>query len=171
MKKNLLLFLSLALIICFSACNKKQKPVFDLESPGSELIAVYDDSSPNIVYYYKLDKNGNKTDEKIGESYFYENKQVYMGGGSKDGEKDGEWRAFYKDGSIWVEAFYISGKEHGAYNVYRENGNPYYKGHYNNGICDGTWSFYDENGKETKKIKADENTIACQDCPKCRKLK
>jgi antitoxin component YwqK of YwqJK toxin-antitoxin module len=124
-----------------------------------------------VVYYYKTDEKGNKTDEKVGEAYYYENKQQFVGGGLKEGKREGKWYAFFRDGSVQTEAFYIDGKEHGDYNVYRENGNPFFKGHYDHGNCDGTWSWYDENGNQTKKIKADKNTIACEYCQKCLKLK
>jgi antitoxin component YwqK of YwqJK toxin-antitoxin module len=160
------------MLVCFTACSKRHpKPVFDLNTKGGEIVASYNDSTPKAVFYYKVDKNGNPTQEKIGEAYFYDNKQEYIGGGLKDGKRDGKWHAFFKDGSVQTEAFYIDGKEHGAYNVYRENGTPIYKGHYDHGICDGTWYYYNEKGEETKKISADENTIACEYCPKCMKLK
>jgi len=161
------------LIISFAACNKqsKPKPVFDLYSPGSEVMAAYNDSTPQVVYYYKVDEKGAPTKEKIGEAYYYENKQEYIGGGLKDDKREGRWYAFFRDGSVQTEAFYIDGKEHGAYNVFRANGKPLFKGHYDHGICDGTWSWYDENGNQTKKLKADKNTIACEWCSKCLKLK
>jgi antitoxin component YwqK of YwqJK toxin-antitoxin module len=163
--------LILGFIVCFTACNKKPKPVFAIDSPQGEIVASYNDTLPQIIFFYKLDENGKKTQEKIGEAYYYENKQEYVGGGLKDGKREGKWYAFFRDGSVQTEAFYVDGKEHGAYNVYRENGKPLYKGHYNNGICDGTWYIYDEDGKLTKKIKADEKTIACEYCAKCRKLR
>jgi len=161
-----------AIAFVFTAChNKKPKPVFDLNTPGGEVMSAYDDTTPQVVFYYKVDNKGKKTQEKIGEAYFYENKQEYVGGGLKDGKRDGKWYAFFRDGSVQTEAFYIDGKEHGAYNVYRENGNPIFKGHYDHGICNGTWYWYDETGKQTKKIKADKNTIVCEYCPKCLQLK
>jgi len=163
--------LIITLLIYFTACNKrKPKPVFDLNTKGGQVVASYNDSTPQVVYYYKLDKDGKPTDEKIGEAYYYENKQEYVSGGLKDGKRNGKWYAFFRDGSVQTEAFYIDGIEHGAYNVYQENGNPLYKGHYDHGNCDGTWYFYDKNGKEIKKIKADKNTIGCEFCPKCRQL-
>jgi antitoxin component YwqK of YwqJK toxin-antitoxin module len=134
-------------------------------------MASYNDTIPQVVFYYKVDKKGNQTQEKIGEAYYYDNKQEYIGGGLKDGKREGKWYAFFKDGSVQTEAFYIDGKEHGAYNIYRENGKPLFKGHYDHGICNGTWYWYDENGKQTKKVKADKNTIACEYCSKCMRLK
>ena len=162
----------IGILICFTACKKSPpKPVFDLTTRGGEVMASYNDSTPQVVFYYKVDENGKQTQEKIGEAYYYENKQEYVGGGLKNEKRDGKWYAFFPDGSLQTEAFYIEGKEHGAYNIYRENGKPFVKGHYNHGICDGTWYFYDETGIQTKKIKADKNTIACGYCQKCLQLK
>jgi antitoxin component YwqK of YwqJK toxin-antitoxin module len=166
------LFTILLILICFTACkNKKTKPVFDLNSPGSKVIATYTDSLPQIVYYYKTDEQGKTTDEKIGEAYYYENKQEYVGGGLKDGQREGKWYAFFRDGSVQTEAFYIDGKEHGPYNVYHENGKPMFKWHYDHGVCDGTWYWYDENGNVTKKMKTDKNVITCGYCEKCLKIR
>ena len=161
-----------SLLICFNACSpKKPKPVFELNSPGSEVVASYNDSIPQVVFFYKVDENGNQTTEKIGEAYYYDNKQEYVGGGLKNGKRDGKWYAFFKDGSVQTEAFYIEGKEHGHYNVYREDGKLFFKGHFDHGNCDGTWFFYDETGKQTRKIVADKNTMACEYCQKCLKLR
>jgi len=165
-------FCVIAMVIFLSACNKKQpKPVFDLNTPGSQVVASYNDSTPQVVYYYKVDEKGETTQEKIGEAYYYENKQEYIGGGLKEGKREGKWYAFFKDGSVQTEAFYVDGKMDGSYKVYQENGKLLYKGHYDHGNCDGTWYFYDSEGKVTKVTKADKNTIVCGYCPRCLELK
>jgi len=162
-------------VLFFTSCIHNQKnppkPLFDLSTPGGEVQVAYNDSIPKKVYYYKVDDNGKKSQEIIGEAHYYPNKQEYMGGAMKDGNREGKWYAYFPDGSVQTEAFYVDGKEHGVYNIYRENGKPYLKAHYDHGICDGTWIWYDENGKQTEKIKADKNTIACGYCKKCLALK
>jgi len=167
------LWLFVMLIIVVSCRNKQSTPllVFDLNAPGGEVVASFEDNTPQVVFYYKVDENGKQTQEQIGVVEFYPHQQERLGGGLKDGERDGQWYAFFPDGSVQTDAFYIDGKEHGAYTVYRENGTAYYKGYYNQGICDGTWYWYDEAGKQTRKIKADKNTIACEYCKKCLQLK
>ncbi|MDR2970785.1 MAG: hypothetical protein LBU83_02475 [Bacteroidales bacterium] len=158
-------------LFCLTTCKHKPKPVFDLNSPGGIIIASYNDTTPHVVFYYKVDEKGNPTQEKIGEAFYYDNKQEYVGGGLKDGKKEGKWYAFFKDGSVQTEVFYVDGQRHGDYNLYRENGKPLLKGHYDHGICNGTWYYYDETGKVKKKVKADKKTIVCEDCPKCNGLK
>ena len=167
------LFLIFGILVIFAACekNKKISPEFTLKTPGGEVVERWNDSLPKVMYYYKVDEQGKATDEKIGVAEYYQNQQEYVTGGLKDGKRDGKWFAFFPDGSVQTEAFFVNGKEHGPYNIFRENGSPLFKGHYNLGICDGTWTWYDENGNLTKKIKADKNTIACNWCSKCMKLK
>ena len=164
----------LGVLIFLLSCNQKQsisKPEFDMDTPGGTVVDVFEDDSPKVIHYYKIDEKGAQTQEHIGVAEFYPNQQERVGGGLKEGKRNGQWHAFFPDGSVQVEAFYIDGLEHGDYIIYRENGNMYYKGHYEHGICDGTWYWYDENGKQTKKVKAEKNTIACEYCSKCLQLK
>lgn len=161
-------------LVFLVSCNNTQappKPEFDLDTPGGEVVVAFEDNTPQVVFYYKIDETGNQTQEHIGVAEFYANQQERLGGGLKEGKRNGQWYAFFPDGSVQTNAFYMDGKEHGNYMVYRENGKPYYKGHFDYGICDGTWFWYDENGKVTRKIKADKNTIACEYCKKCLELK
>jgi len=167
-----ILLSALGLVIVFSSCqNQQAKPEFTLDTPGGVIAESWNDTLPKVIFYYKLDKEGNKTNERIGVAEFYQNQQEYVTGGLKEGKREGKWFAFFPDGSVQTEAFYINGKEHGPYNVYRENGNPIFKGHYNHGSCDGTWYWYDETGKETKKVKTDKNTMGCEWCSRCMGLK
>jgi hypothetical protein len=163
------------IIVCFVACNNKQqkhpRPEFTLDTPGGKIAEMWNDTTPKVVYYYKLDEEGIPSQERIGVAEFYQNQQEYRSGGLKDGKWEGKCYAFFRDGSVQAESFYVDGKLHGAYNLYRENGKPFLKGHYSHDICDGTWTWYDEAGKQTKKIKADKNTIACEWCAKCLQLK
>jgi len=171
LNRNLWIF---GILACFAACQNKQqhpKPEFTLNTPGGKVNEYWNDTLPKVVYYYKIDETGEPTTEEVGVAEFYQNKQEYVSGGLKDGNKEGKWFAFYRDGLVQTETFYVDGKIHGVYNLYRENGKPLLKGYYDHDICTGTWTWYDEAGKQTKKIKADKNTIACEWCAKCLQLK
>ena len=149
----------------------RPKPVFDADLPGSEVILSFEDATPRVVFHFKIDENGNQTPEQIGVSEYYPNQQERLGGGLKDGQRNGQWYAFFPDGTVQTDAFYVNGKEHGPYVVYRDNGKPFYQGHFNNGNCDGTWYWYDEAGQQTRMVVADKKTIACDYCKKCISLK
>ena len=162
-------------LLFFTSCINKQKdppkPPFDLNTPGGEVQAFYNDTIPKVIFYYQVDEQGNTTDEKIGVADFHPNKKEYRSYGLKDERMEGKCYAFFEDGSVQCESFYIDGELYGEYNLFNENGTPKLKAHYDHGICDGTWIWYDENGKQTKKIKADKKTIACEYCKKCLALK
>jgi len=169
-KLNLLLFL---FVFLYVACSqKKGDTVFDYpeNAPEKKIVEYHEGGVPKTVFYYKVDEDGKRTNEKIGEVEFYEDKKPYRGGGLKNDLRDGVWRAFHPDGKIQVEAFYIDGKEDGDYKIYRENGHLLQHGQYKDGICTGEWKFYDENGKVQKKIKVTDTTIMCVSCSKCQDL-
>lgn len=108
--------------------------------------------------------------------------------------KNGPAFAYFDNGQVQVEAFYVEGKQNGDYKLYREDGKKYLEGAYDMGMRTGKWKFYDEkgklvkegtyekdicvgtwtdygiDGKVRKQVEADEHTIGCGDCPKCRKL-
>jgi hypothetical protein len=163
----------IGLLFTLAACIKQKTvtPEFTMSTPGGQITESWNDTLPKVVLYYDIDEKGNRKDEPVGVAEYYQNQQEYISGGLKEGKREGKWFAFFPDGSVQTEAFYVNGKEHGEYNVFRQNGHPVYKGHYNLGICDGTWTWFDENGNQTKKIKTDINTIGCGWCERCMKLK
>jgi len=159
-----------------TACgNRQAKPApelaFDLDTPGGKVVASFEDDTPQVVFFYKVDEDGEQTHEQVGIAEYYPNKQERLGGAMKNGKREGQWYAFFPDGSVQTEAYYVDGLEQGDYIVYRSNGNPIFKGHYDLGICDGIWYWYDETGKQIRKVKATQNTVACEYCKKCLSLK
>lgn len=171
------LILSLAIILpfyFFSACAKKGSASSidpDDTIQGRTVIAMNPDSTPKVVYYYRTDPSGKKTDEVIREIHYFPGKKKYIDGGLKNNKRDGKWVAYFQNGNLNTEAFYIDGKEHGDYRVYYENGKLRYSGHFTNGICDGEWSFYNHSGLLEKKIEANENAIVCGSCSKCNAVR
>lgn len=89
------------------------------------------------------------------EVQYYDNGQAYIEGTYKDGERDGTWTAWRKDGTIWSIGEYRDGKENGKKMVYHENGKPYYEGTVKDDERVGTWSFWDEEGKLVKEVNYD----------------
>ncbi|MEG1555416.1 MAG: hypothetical protein RR356_01670 [Bacteroidales bacterium] len=178
------IFLILNMIILFASChqkspsvekqeNKKVEEVIDLNDslPGRVVMETNADGTPKTVVFYKVDENGVLTEEKVREVHYFPGKKKYTEGNFIKNKRDGEWRAYYQDGTINTEAFYIDGKEDGKYTVYHENGKPYYIGYYDHGICVGTWAFYDDQGNIIKELKAAPNTIVCETCPRCVELR
>lgn len=166
MKRICTITVIIALALISFACNaRKDKNVYQ------EIVAVNQDSTPKIVYSYKLDDQGKPTKEKVHETHYFSSKKKYIDGGIKNDKREGPWFAYYENGKINTEAFYVDGKENGDYKVYYENGNLHYAGHYNMGTCEGEWLFYSPDGIVEKRLIADENTIICASCPRCAEIK
>lgn len=170
MKKIILYSLLFTLLTFTYSCNhfgKKGTIDPDDTMRGRKVMEWNSDKTPKVVYFYKIDKNGNMTNEKIREVHYFPGKKKYVEGNLKNNLRDGQWRSYFIDGKVNSEGFYVQGKENGTYKVYRETGKPYYVGHYNMGICDGEWRFYDVNGLLERKMIADSLTVVCGSCPKC----
>ncbi|RLD40089.1 MAG: hypothetical protein DRI86_15930 [Bacteroidetes bacterium] len=69
--------------------------------------------------------------------------------------KDGVWRYYYTQDSIYYEGNFIDGSPDGEHIWYYRNGQAEKKGKYVMGIKDGTWRYYNELGKMILRIKYD----------------
>ncbi len=127
MIRRLLLLTSLA-ILAFG-CGKKKV----VES-------TYENGNPRTIKYY------NKVGDKLvleSEEVFYENKVKKMAGTYKNDQRDGQWKAWYEDGTLWSEGDYKDGKRNGLGIAYHENGKKYIEGMYKDDMRVGVWRFYD----------------------------
>lgn len=116
--------------------------------PGSKVEEMYGDNQAKVVCYYKVDENGQLTDEKYREVFYYDSTHYkYIEGNIEQSRRDGDWYAYHKNGNLCTEAHYVNGKEEGEYKVYHDNGYLYYAGTYKNGLKVGEWKFYNEEGR------------------------
>ena len=125
------LFLLLILILTFASCSPRLT---------EKVEARYPNEQPQIVRKY--DKSGNC----VYEMEYYETGQLRMEGPMKDGKRQGEWKAYLRDGRPWSIGGFKDGKMDGPSTVYRENGNLRYKGNFKDGVHSGHWKWYDEQG-------------------------
>jgi len=116
--------------------------------PGKKVEEMYGDQQAKVVAFYKVDENGQLTDEKYREVYYYDSTHYkYIEGNLDQSRRDGDWFAYHKNGNLCTEAHYVNGKEEGEYKVYHDNGYLYYAGKYEKGKKVGEWKFYDEQGR------------------------
>ena len=116
--------------------------------PGKKVEEMYGDKQSKVVAFYKVDENGQLTDEKYREVYYYDSTHYkYIEGNLDQSRRDGDWFAYHKNGNLCTEAHYVNGKEEGEYKVYHDNGYLYYGGNYKNGKKVGVWKFYDGEGR------------------------
>lgn len=87
--------------------------------------------------------------KKIPVSDFYEDGNLRIEGfESENGRRDGTWRYYYPDGTLWSLGDFSNGLRHGRAVVYYENGQIRYSGQYQNDKEMGEWVFYDTTGKK-----------------------
>ena len=174
MKQLLIILFSFITVFCISCKRNKSDEIFIAEDGSKSkkiVIEQNSDATPKVIYYYKLDKDGKITNEITREEHFYLGGKKYIEGNIKKDKRNGEWFAYFQDGSVQTSAFYVNGLEHGEYKVFRENGNPYYTGQYNMGICIGEWKWYDDKGNITQTVIAEDDNLACRTCPRCIAIK
>lgn len=132
----------IALLAVFvSACS--QKKVVE---------ATYENGNPKVVKYYQ--KKGGEL-ELNKETVYYENQQKKMEGSYKARVRDGMWKAWYEDGTIWSEGEYKDGKRDGLGIAYHENGKKYIEGMYRDDVRVGLWRFFDSTGVMVKEVNFD----------------
>ena len=171
MRNVVFLLLGLALALSFFSCHNKSKTQDSQKNeietvalnedaigagtidrndtlPGKKVEEMYGDNQAKVVAFYKVDENGQLTDEKYREVYYYDSSHYkYIEGNLDKSRRDGDWYAYHKNGNLCTEAHYVNGKEEGEYKVYHDNGYLYYIGKYENGKKVGEWKFYDEQGR------------------------
>lgn len=172
MRKYLWIALVAFLAVSISSCNGKKKETRQKESgeefvelneaaigagkidnndtlPGKKVEVAYADKQSRVVCFYKVDENGQLTDEKYREVYYYDSTHYKYTEGNfvNQTKRDGDWFAYHKNGNLCTEAHYVDGLEEGIYKVYHDNGYLYYAGEYRHGVKIGEWKFYDETGR------------------------
>lgn len=114
--------------------------------------ATYENGNPRVVKYYHKKAGELVLDREI---VYYENKQKKMEGGYKDLQRDGDWKAWYEDGTVWSEGEYKQGKRNGIGIAYHPNGKKYIEGMYRDDMRVGKWSFFDTTGVLIKEVNFD----------------
>ncbi|MFW6020038.1 MAG: toxin-antitoxin system YwqK family antitoxin [Bacteroidales bacterium] len=139
-----LVFASLFLVI---ACQDTSQP--DDNEKSRKVIEKHEDGSPKKVNLL------NKEGDTVKEIQYYKNGQIEMEGPLKDNKRNGTWKAYYKDGTVWSSSKYSHGKQHGPYTTYYPNGHIRYKGQMHMDKRTGKWAFYNRKGEIVKEIDYD----------------
>ena len=130
-------------ILLISSCsNNNSNNQNKLE--GKEVMARYTNGQAQIEREFKMFDG---TRRAIYEWEYYEDGNILKEGPlSKNEKRDGIWKAYYRDGSLWSEGQYTNGIRQGFTKTYHENGKIYYDGQFNNAQKAGIWKFYDKDG-------------------------
>ena len=129
--KNLIGLLFL-LSIVLSGCEPKPERVIESE---------WNAEQPKLVAYF-LEEGDVKFKQK--EEKFYEDGTMeYSGGYDAEGNRHGEWKYFYKTGTLWSLGNYTNGLKTGKKEVYWPKGQIRYEGFFAEDAKSGHWIFYD----------------------------
>jgi hypothetical protein len=69
-----------------------------------------------------------------------------MKGEVRDGERVGQWTAYFPNGAVRSQRTYANGLTEGVTEVFYEDGSLYYTGQYRAGKSVGEWRFFDQQG-------------------------
>ena len=131
------LFILTSLFLLLTSCSAQLNEKVEVKFPNGQ---------PKIVRYF------DKSDKCVKETEYYESGQVKMEGGMKDGEMEGEWKAYFPDGRVQSIGTFMNGLRTGRATVWQENGNLLQEGFYKEGQHCGKWKFYDEQGNLLKEV-------------------
>lgn len=136
------ILLAALLVAITSGCSRKEV-----------VEATYSNGNPKVVKYYHKKGGDLLLDREV---VYYENKQKKIEGEYLDELRDGQWKAWHENGTIWSEGIYKGGKRNGIGISYHPNGKRYIEGMYRDDIRVGTWHFYDTSGMMTKEVDFDQ---------------
>ena len=131
------LFLFLTIVLALASCQPKLTEQVDASFPNGQ-----------PQYVKMLDKSGNC----VKEIEYYESGQIKMEGSVKDGQREGEWKAYFPDGRPQSIADFKAGVMEGRTQVYWKNGNLRWEGYYKAEKRSGKWRYYDEIGNLHKEV-------------------
>lgn len=167
----------LAFFALFLSCGNNQVEKIEKEIdpddllPGRVVTEMNSDSTPKVVLFYDLDEKGMPTEKVNHEIHYYPGKKKYIEGDVKNNLRNGDWKSYFENGNVQSEVNFVNGKENGKYAVYYENGKLFIEGHFDMGNCIGEWSFYGENGDLNQTLIADDKTVICGSCPRCKEVR
>jgi len=121
-------------ILLFAACGRSTEwETIQYYPTGEELIRqeYYVEEGDTVYIYQKI---------------FYKDGALQMEGNLLDGKREGTWRSYFPDSSVWSETTFKAGITNGPTLTNYSNGQLRYKGEYTDGVESGEWFWYDSLG-------------------------
>ncbi|MGM0613570.1 MAG: toxin-antitoxin system YwqK family antitoxin [Bacteroidota bacterium] len=147
MKPRKYFFLIFTGLFLFFSCQDTSRT--GDKNTEKEVVEKHEDGSPKKV------KLLNEEGDTVKEIRYYKNGQKEMEGPLEQSKRNGTWKAYYKDGTVWSSSKYKHGKQHGPYTTYYSNGHIRYKGQMHMDERTGKWTFYNREGDVIKEIDYD----------------
>lgn len=133
------------LIYIHKAYNKKGEVISEQKAKGGTIGMIYFHSNGAKRSEGKLVDG-----ERDGEwKFYYRNGELKDTENYKDGLLDGELRTYYKNGHVKIKQFYVDGSREKQYLKYNIQGNIIVDGWYDDDNAVGYWKFYNDLGNLT----------------------
>ncbi len=139
MKKNI--FALSATLIVFIGCE----PALE-----ERVVSKYPTGLPAKIEFYAETDSGKVL---VKETRFFYNGEKDAEGALVNHERNGLWKQWYENGTLWIEESYSDGVKNGDFTVYYPNGEKNYSGSYDLGVPTGEWKFWNEEGEILKEVK------------------
>lgn len=128
------------------------------ELVGKDIISWYTNGSAQIERDFKMIEGKRLA---VYEWEYYEDGNILKEGPLSINEKrDGSWKSYYRDGTVWSEGDFKNGLRQGKTITYHANGKIYYDGQFNKAQKTGVWKFYNEDGEFDYEIDYDKRAKA-----------
>jgi len=131
--------LAYSLLIAIIACNN---------NPSSKKNPAINQHADSLSIQKIKGKN-------IGSKHYKSGKLKTTGELKDSTLKNGIWKYWYDNDTLWSECNYKNGLKNGTTKVYFKSGILKYSGYYSNDIPSGHWMFYNEDGSIAKEIQYD----------------
>ncbi len=109
----------------------------------TEILDIWDNGNPKIVRYFDTNNGGRIL---FKETQYHPNGTKSLEGRYLNNKRDGIWKSWHDDGSLWSEGSFVAGQREGVGTVYFPNGQKQIEGHYKHGKRVGKWKYWDESG-------------------------
>jgi len=141
-----LIYSFIILIVSCSAPDLEQKEVLEkAKKEAIELSSLTKEFMYGMMWLY-VDENNNTFSGWVKESYPDKNYKTL--GYLKNGQKEGTWLGWHKNGKKKFKQGWEKGNYHGVFNVWYDNGNVQVNGQTKEGEVDGSWKQFYRNGNK-----------------------
>lgn len=133
-------FLTFGLVLLL-ACESSEERNAQASTETRDVRSRFENGQEDEIYIYMGTDSLNRKEVK-----YYSNGVLLSEGTRREGKKEGLWRSYHLDGSLWSVHQYAGGVQTGDYNVWHRNGNLRISGAFKDGEESGKWYFMSEQG-------------------------
>ena len=150
MKKFILIIMIAAL---FTACGSDgEKKKNDTLSDKEVVMSKFANDVAQVTWEYG-EVDGKRV--PVYQREYNEDGTLFKEGPLENQRRHGDWKSYYRDGTLWSDNNYNHGAIDGKTITYFPNGKKRYEGYFTNASKTGIWKFWNEEGEFVKEVDMD----------------